>query len=161
NKNHSLFANAYLEVQPIQDLRFRSSFGYRFNASSYRQYTPSFALSTTQSNPEDDVQQSQSSGYSYTFENTLSYAKTFTEVHNFEGLLGVSMERSGMGESLNASNANPRFPGSWKSAWVTNTPLISSTNTRVGGAPWVEGGLSAFFGRLNYNYNETYMATLI
>src|SRR5690606_41174122 len=78
----------------------RNSFPTRRSSdlSSYRQYTPSFALSTTQSNPEDDVQQSQSSGYSYTFENTLSYAKTFNEVHNFEGLLGVSMERSGMGD---------------------------------------------------------------
>ena len=161
DKNHSLFANAYLEVQPIKDLRFRSSFGYRFSASSYRQYTPTFVLSTTQSNPEDDIQQSQSSGYSYTFENTLSYAKTFNEVHNFEGLLGVSMERSGMGEGLNVANSNSLFPGSWKNAWITNTPLISSTNTRIGGAPWDEGGLSSFFGRLNYNYNETYMATLI
>src|SRR5690606_38622628 len=31
----------------------------------------------------------------------------------------------------------------------------------IGGMRWPEGGLSSFFGRVNYNYNETYMATLI
>ena len=161
SKNHSLQANAYLEVQPIQDLRFRSSFGYKMNASAYRQYTPSFALSTTQTNPEDDVQQSQSSGYSYTFENTLSYAKTFNDMHNVDGLLGVSMEKWGMGDDLNVQNSNSLFPGSWEHAWIVNTQGISGTNTIIGGQPWGEGGLSSFFGRLNYNYNETYMATVI
>jgi TonB-linked SusC/RagA family outer membrane protein len=160
-KNHSLLANAYLEVQPIKDLRFRSSFGYKMNASSYRQYTPEFALSTTSNNAEDDVSQSQSSGYSYTFENTLSYLWSIQESHNFDALAGMSIETWGMGESLNASNSGSLFPGSWKNAWITNTPNISGTNTIIGGTPWGEGGLSSYFGRLNYNYNETYMATLI
>src|SRR5690606_16263962 len=161
SKNHSLQANSYLEVQPIQDLRFRSSFGYKMNASAYRQYTPAFALSTTQTNPEDDVQQSQSSGYSYTFENTVSYAKTFNDSHNLDGLLGVSMEKWGMGDDLNVQNSNSLFPGSWKDAWSVNTQGISGTDTIIGGQRWGAGGLSSSFGRLNYNYNEAYMATLI
>jgi len=161
SKNHSLLANAYLEVQPIQNLRFRSSFGYKMNASSYRQYTPIYALSTTSTNPEDDVQQNQGSGYSYTFENTLSYLWSINDKHNFDALAGVSMEKWGMGEDLSVTNSGSLFPGSWKNAWITNTPGVSGTNTVIGGAPWGEGGLSSFFGRVNYNYNETYMASLI
>ncbi len=161
SKNHSLLANAYLDIQPIKDLRFRSSFGYKMNASSYRQYTPTYALSTTSTNAEDDVSQSMGSGYSYTFENTLSYLWSVADLHNFDALAGVSMEKWGMGEGLNVSNSNSLFPGSWKNAWITNTPSVSGTNTIIGGAPWGAGGLSSYFGRLNYNYNETYMATLI
>lgn len=161
SKNHSLMANAYAEVQPIENLKFRSSFGYKMNASSYRQYTPAYTLSTTSSNPEDDVSQSQSSGYSYTFENTVSYAKTFNEMHHVDALLGVSMEKWGMGEDLNAQNSNSLFPGSWKNAWIGNTQGISGTNTIIGGSPWDSGGLSSFFGRVNYDYKETYMATII
>lgn len=161
SKNHSLLANAYLEVQPIKNLMFRSSFGYKMSASSYRQYTPAFALSTTSTNAEDDVSQSQGSGYSYTFENTLSYLWSINNSHNFDALAGMSIETWGMGESLNVGNSGSLFPGSWKNAWITNTPTISGTNTSIGGSPWGEGGLSSYFGRLNYNYNETYMATLI
>src|SRR5690606_6398973 len=42
SKNHSATANAYLEIHPLKDLRFRSNLGYRFNASSNRAYTPTF-----------------------------------------------------------------------------------------------------------------------
>lgn len=161
SKNHSLLANAYLELQPIQDLKFRSSFGYKMNASSYRQYTPAFALSTTVTNAEDDVEQNQGNGYSLTFENTLSYLWSINDIHNFDALAGASMEKWGMGEDLSAANSISLFPGSWKNAWITNTPNISGTHTVISGAPWGEGGLSSFFGRLNYNYKETYMGTLI
>lgn len=161
SKNHSLLANAYLELQPIKNLKFRSSFGYRMTASSYRQYTPAYALSTTVSNAEDDVQQNQGSGYSTTFENTLSYLWSINDKHNFDVLAGTSMESWGMGDDLSARNSGSLFPGSWKNAWITNTPGVSGTNTVISGAPWGEGGLSSFFGRLNYNYKETYMATLI
>lgn len=160
NKSHSLLANVYLEVQPIQDLKFRSSFGYKMNSNSYRQYTPIYDLSTTTANPTDDVSQSQGMGYSYTFENTLSYARTFNDMHNVDALVGASMEKWGMGEGLNASNSNSLFPGSWDHAYIGNAYTIGTT-TVIGGMRWPEGGLSSFFGRVNYNYNETYMATLI
>lgn len=159
SKNHGLQANAYLEVQPIQDLKFRSSFGYKMNANSYRQYTPVFDLSTTLKNPEDDVSQNSGMGYSYSFENTLSYAKSFG-LHNVDGLVGASMEKWGFGESLSASNSVSLFPGSWDHAYIGNARTIG-TNTVIGGMRYPEGGLASFFGRLNYNYDETYMATLI
>ena len=73
SKSHALFANVFAEIQPIKDLRFRSSFGYKMSGSSYRSYTPVYHLSTTKQNVSDDVSQSQSLGYSYTFDNTLSY----------------------------------------------------------------------------------------
>lgn len=159
SKNHGLQANAYLEVQPIQDLKFRSSFGYKMNANSYRQYTPVFDLSTTSKNPEDDVSQSSGMGYSYSFENTLSYAKSFG-LHNVDGLVGASMEKWGFGESLSASNSVSLFPGSWDHAYIGNARTIGTT-TVIGGMRYPEGGLASFFGRVNYNYDETYMATLI
>uniref|UniRef100_F4CC53 TonB-dependent receptor plug n=1 Tax=Sphingobacterium sp. (strain 21) TaxID=743722 RepID=F4CC53_SPHS2 len=159
--NHSLFANASLEIQPIENLRFKSTFGYKMTASSYRQYTPAFTLSTTNTNPQDDVQQNQGSGNSITFQNTLSYLWQFGDGHNFDAVLGQSIEKWGMGSDLSATNSNSIFPGSWKNAWITNTKGVAEGVTIISGAPWGEGSLASFFGRLNYNYKETYMATLI
>lgn len=161
SKNHSLLANAYLEVQPVSGLQFRSSFGYRMTSSSYRQYTPEYQLSTTSSNAEDDVTQNQGSGYNWTLENTLAYQWDINGLHAFDMLLGQSIEKWGMGDDIAATNSNSLFPGQWKNAWISNTQGISGTNTVISGAPWGAGSLASFFGRVNYNYKETYMLSLI
>ncbi len=161
SKNHSLFANVYAEIQPIKNLRYRSSFGYKMNASSYRQYTPIYNLSTTITNVTDDVNQSQSLGYSYTFDNTLSYLMTIVDVHTLDGVIGQSIEKWGMGEGVGGANSNSLFPGSWDHAWLSNTQGITATETSVSGSPWGAGALASFFGRVNYDYKEKYMATLI
>ena len=161
SKNHSLFANVYAEIQPIKNLRYRSSFGYKMNASSYRQYTPIYNLSTTITNVTDDVNQSQSLGYSYTFDNTLSYLMTIDDVHTLDGVIGQSIEKWGMGEGVGGANSNSLFPGSWDHAWLSNTQGITATETSVSGSPWGAGALASFFGRVNYDYKEKYMATLI
>lgn len=160
SKSHSLFANVYAEIQPIKNLRYRSSFGYKMNASSYRSYTPTFELSDQSSNAVDKVNQNQSLGYSYTFDNTLSYAMTINDVHSADIVVGQSIEKWGMGESVSAGNANSLFPGSWDHAWLDNTQGITS-NTSVGGGPWGDGAIASFFGRINYDYKEKYLATFI
>ncbi|MDD4605853.1 MAG: TonB-dependent receptor [Dysgonamonadaceae bacterium] len=161
SKNHSLFANVYAEIQPIKNLKYRNSFGYKMNASSYRQYTPTYNLSTTITNATDDVSQSQSVGYSYTFDNTLSYAMNIDDIHSADIIVGQSIEKWGMGEGVNAGNSNSLFPGSWDHAWLTNTQGITANETSVGGAPWGEGAIASFFGRVNYDFQEKYMATFI
>ncbi|MFD1771227.1 TonB-dependent receptor [Sphingobacterium suaedae] len=161
SNSHALFANASVEIQPIENLKFKSTFGYKMNASSYRQYTPIFTLSTTNSNPQDDVQQNHGNGYSTTFQNTLSYLWQVGGGHHFDAVVGQSIEKWGMGSDLSATNSNSIFPGSWKNAWITNTKGVAEGLTILSGAPWPEGSLASFFGRLNYNFNETYMATLI
>lgn len=66
-----------------------------------------------------------------------------------------------MGEGVSGGNSNTLFPGSWDHAWLTNTQGVTAGVTSVSGSPWGEGGLASFFGRLNYDYKEKYMATLI
>lgn len=161
SKSHSLMTNAYLEVQPIQNLRFRSNFGYRLNASSYRSYTPTFHLSTTSINDIDDISQNQSLGFNWILENTLAYQWTLASDHQFDAVLGQSVEKWGLGEDLSVTTANSSFPGSWKNAWVINGQGYDGFIPTVGGVHWPEGSLASFFGRVNYNYKETYMASLI
>ena len=62
-KNHNLNASIFLEVQPVRNLVFRSSFGYAMSAGSYRSYTPLYDLSTTSFNSTDDVSHSLNAGF--------------------------------------------------------------------------------------------------
>lgn len=157
NKSHGLSANAYLEVQPIKNLIFKSNFGYRLSASSYRSYIPVFKLSTTSENPIDDISQSQSLGHNWVLENTLSYKFTLGQDHQLDFVAGQSLEKWGMGEGVGASSSNSTFPNQWDKAWVGNGQLIEGFP--VSGGKWGDGSLASFFARANYNYKETYMAS--
>jgi len=159
SKNYNLNTSASLEIQPIKDLILKSTFGYKMNASSYRQYTPMYELSTSSINTIDKVNQSMSSGYSWTFENTVAYTKKFNE-HSFNALIGQSLEKWGMGENMNVTNGYSLF-SDFEHAWLDNTKGLTAGTTTISGSPWGSGGVESFFSRLSYDYKETYMATVV
>jgi TonB-linked SusC/RagA family outer membrane protein len=160
SKNHSMMASAHIEIQPIKNLVFRSQFGYSLNANTYRSFTPIFKLGPTSGNEntQSSVTQNGGVGFNYTWENTLNY-KFAVNQHHVDVLAGQSMEKSGFGESWGATNVNLVFDD-YDHAWLDNT-AAGSEKTSVEGAPWSQGRLVSFFGRVNYDYNETYMLSLV
>lgn len=160
NKNHNLKANINLTLQPIKGLTLKSNFGYTLNTGTYRSFSPKYALSSTAFNTMESVSQSIWSGTSLTWENTVSYVFNIGK-HNVNALIGQSLEKSGMGESMNGANGNPIFHD-FKHAYLDNAPLISiNAATSLGGSPWGKSALASFFGRINYDYENKYMATVV
>ncbi|MCD7916718.1 MAG: TonB-dependent receptor, partial [Tannerellaceae bacterium] len=159
SKNYALNANAYITIEPVKDLRFKSTFGYRMNSWSYRSYTPTYNLSSTSINSSDAVQQSLGSQYSWTWENTLAYTFEVNN-HSFDAVIGQSLEKWGMGEGIEATNINSIF-NDFEHAWLSNTQGVVIGSTVIEGYPSSEGSLASFFGRINYNYKETYMASVV
>lgn len=160
NKNFRLQSNFFLEVSPIKSLKFKSSAGWNYYHGESRSYQPEYILSGNDSNPSDDVSQSQRYGSRWSWENTLNYVEDFGE-HHFDILAGQSLEKWGMGSSVGAKNSFSLFPGSFEHAYITNTQGVDAANTEVSGSPNTQGALSSFFGRLNYNYKETYMFSAV
>lgn len=157
-KNHSLNASPYIVISPIKGLTLRSQFGYKMSSYSFRQYYPEYELNRNNSRFKDTsyVLQSMSTGWNYTWENTVNYRFDVGN-HNFDVLVGHSMEKTGMGEEMSASNKDLLFEG-MEYAWLTNAQSKTPT---ASGTPWQQGRLVSFFGRINYNWNETYMLSLI
>lgn len=160
SKNHNLNGNIYAVIQPIRNLKFRTNFGYNFSASSYRSFSPKYHLGDAAKRDNNSVYQSMSTGLGWTFENTLSYDFTIKDTHNFNTLIGMSAERGGLGESINGTNEKLIFD-SFKYAYLDNAKLIIPGQTTLGGAPWEKTGLMSYFGRINYDYKETYMLTVV
>jgi TonB-linked SusC/RagA family outer membrane protein len=160
NITRRLQSNAYLEISPIKDMTFRSSVGYHFSQNSSRSYVAAYTLSAKTANPTDDVTQSQSWSGQWTLENTLNYNFSFNN-HHFNTLLGQSVEKWGYGESVSAKNSFSLFPGSFDHAYIDNTQGLDTTNSSMSGGPNTAGSIASFFGRINYNHQEKYLASLV
>ena len=159
-KGWRLQSNFFLEFAPIKDLTYRVSAGWLYHHTDRRSYKPVYELSTKKSNPADDVTQRQSYNTRWSLENTLNYVKSFGG-HNIDILLGQSLEKWGYGNSVGVTNSNSLFPGSFEHAYIDNANVVDPAVTSISGTPQEQGALSSFFGRANYNYNETYLLSLV
>jgi TonB-linked SusC/RagA family outer membrane protein len=158
SKNYALDASVYVQIQPVKGLTYRSQFGYRMSGYTYRSFNVPFVGSVTERWENTQVGQNMGMGDSFTWENTLNYVLASNN-HHFDVLLGQSIEKSGFGEDLSVTNQNLSF-NDFEHAYIVNTGSVSS-NTQIGGSPWGQGALSSFFGRVNYDYKETYMLSLV
>ena len=160
NKGWRLQTNFFLEFSPIKDLTWRTSAGWLYRHRESRSYTPVYELSAKSSNPNDDISQSQSYSIRWSLENTLNWKKSFG-LHNIDALLGQSVEKWGYGNGVSVTNSNSLFPGSFDHAFIANANVVDPAYTSIGGSPESQGSLASFFGRVNYNYNETYLLSLV
>ncbi|MFR9611374.1 MAG: TonB-dependent receptor [Rikenellaceae bacterium] len=162
-QTHQLFANTYVEIQPIAKLKFRSSYGYKLKATSYRDFEPTynFGLASSSVNDYELVTQGATFAPSWVWENTAAYNFDINEHHYFDVVVGQSMEKSGMGSKLEGTNTNLTFDSSYEYAWLSNTSGVNTAATSLSGSPYVESSISSVFGRVNYNYDETYMLSLM
>ncbi|MBP5507410.1 MAG: SusC/RagA family TonB-linked outer membrane protein, partial [Prevotella sp.] len=159
-KGYRLQSNFFLEFSPIVGLTLRSSAGWQYRHVEGRSYIPVYELSAKKSNPNDDVRQNQSYNARWSLENTINYVKSYDK-HNFDALIGQSLEKWGYGNSLSVSNSNSLFPDSFKHAYIDNANVVDPAYTTISGGPNTQGALSSFFGRVNYNYDETYLLSLV
>ena len=160
NKNYNLNASAYLEIQPIKKLIFRSLYSYRQSSSSNRSANHAGKWGERAENVFWTASQSASSSYSWSLSNTLSYAFALNN-NNISVMIGQEIEKSGYGESVNANGRKNNFELGFDYDYVGNLmPATELADRGTGGTPSGESAMSSFFGRASWNYKETYMADL-
>ncbi|MFI3289689.1 MAG: TonB-dependent receptor [Rikenellaceae bacterium] len=158
-KNSRLFGNVSVAYRPLKNLTFKTSLGYKNTTQFYRELVPEYDLGANTVNTSEEVTQTSYETFAYTWENTANYNFTMKNDHSFDIVLGQSIEKSGLGEYMSATNTNMIFPEEFDYAWLTNTSGVDSSVTSVTGYPYVDNMLSSVFGRVNYNYKEKYLFT--
>lgn len=98
-QNFDINSNAYLQIQPVKDLVFKSSFGYKMFSNAYRNYQPEYDLAGDVRLSPGRISQNAGSGHSWTLENTLNYSFKL-EQHSFDLLAGQSVEKWGDRKSV-------------------------------------------------------------
>ena len=159
-------ATAFLTIQPIKGLRFRSQFNYNWNSGAYRSYgEPRAPGSGSAVSKEYNVSQNSWFGSNWSIENTLTYDLPIISGHKISAMVGQSFQSSAYGVNIGGSNKvqwgeQLATLKGWDSAYLSNLKLNEVTDLGLTGNPNDEEYLASWFGRLTWDWNETYMATV-
>ncbi|MFT2009952.1 TonB-dependent receptor [Pontibacter sp. 13R65] len=154
--NQRLLGDAYMVIEPIKNLRFRTSLGLDMHANESHSYTPIYRLSAYSFSDFTRVNQSMGKGRTILFDNLLSYNFNATPDHSFELMVGSSAFQN-LTTNIWGSNRD-LIISDLRYAWLSNaTSTDGAPNMSVGGGPDPEDKRMSYFGRLNYNYKERYL----
>lgn len=158
-KGNQVVGNFFAELEPIEDLKLRSSYGIDAWFGHSRSMNPTYALGTLYTDDVDGAQQSQYFGNNWTWSTTLSYDYRVND-HSINALVGYELLQNQINTEVGGSRTNLLFPGDPDYAYINNTKSpesISDINTW--GADWAAGGggLMSYIARAQYNYLEKYL----
>ncbi len=161
NDGFAFSGSTYLDFKPFKGFVFTSRLGYRFNFhNTYYSEAPHQTVSDSYIDYWN-VQASSSNTTYYQWENFANYTTTLAEKHNLNAMLGMSFSSNRyFNTSGTAKGSNYGDLGITKNdpnyayfAYITS----GATRTVSGGEPTRTRKLS-YFGRMSYDYNNTYYA---
>lgn len=148
-----IVGNIYGELEPIDGLKFKTTFGIDLAYVLYDSYRPLFYLNGAQNNTEKtSVFKSMERFFTWQWENTLSYTKKIND-HQFSVLGGTT---SSVSEWEDLTGFNAKVP----TTDPDNIYLNMATDTAwvaTGGA--THASLYSLFGRITYDYKSKYAFT--
>ncbi|QGK76452.1 TonB-dependent receptor [Flavobacterium sp. SLB02] len=154
NNNQKLLGNVYLQIEPIKNLTFKTTLGLDYYAGEGHSYSPKYQLSIYANSAFDRVNQNMNKGKTLTWDNLLTYKFNVAETHHFEAMVGTSSINFD-GTSISATNADSFFDD-LEHAWLDNTTNKDGAKIALNGIKQQTKRMS-YFGRLNYNFKETYL----
>jgi TonB-linked SusC/RagA family outer membrane protein len=163
-QNYAARGSFYLELQPLKNLKYRGSVGYNFSGWKSRSFKPEYTDMAFSASKHEytEMQQSSDQGMDWNIDNTLSYEFNLREHHHWGIMLGSSFEKTGLGDHVGGRTVNSQFDD-FEHTYLNNGVTGGGNETRltVSGYPWSwRGAMASFFGRINYDYKATYMATV-
>ena len=155
NWSDDFIGNAFLEISPIKDLKFRTTLGLKRAFWGDELFTPKFFLSNNVNTVQNNLSRNTNETFGWNLENTLAYTKGIGN-HNFTLLLGqgfyVDNRTSGTSVTYqnlpvnNYQDASFNFP-------IPQAQRIGSAYTSQ------DHTVNSLFSRLNYDYKEKYLLT--
>ena len=165
SRNINANATAFAVIQPIKGLRLRSQFNYSWGSGAYRNYNePRSSGYGNATSIVYSVNQSSWLNTNWSVENTLTYDLPIISGHKISAMVGQTYQSTAW--SFNIGGSNKVNYGEqlatlkgWDSAWLSNIKLANATDATLTGKPNDEEYLASWFGRVTWDWNETYMAT--
>jgi len=144
--------NAYLGVELMEGLTFRSSIGIEF----FNNQTGGFQFPTweeSEPNVTNAFSENSATGFNWTWTNTLGYNTTVGDAHDIGVLVGYEAIKNNF-RQIGGSLGN--YFTTDINAWYLNTGLGAPDSRTVNS----NGGfstLASVFGKIDYSYDDTYL----
>jgi TonB-linked SusC/RagA family outer membrane protein len=158
-KGNNITGNAFLEIEPVLNLKFKTIYGVDSWFGNGRSMNPTYHLGVLYNDATDGASQNSYFGANTTWTNTLSYDTKFGE-HKITAVIGTELIRDQINNELKATRNGLLFPGNPKYAYLDNTQSPASiSDITANGKDWaVNGGATqSFFARAQYDYKEKYL----
>ncbi|PHN05283.1 SusC/RagA family TonB-linked outer membrane protein [Flavilitoribacter nigricans] len=147
------FGNVYADLEIIDNLSVRSSFGIDLNTSRRRDIgrpQPEYV----EGNFINSSSATNNYSYQWVWSNTLNYSHTFNDVHQLNANIGVEAIEQ-FGEFFSAGRQRFAFQTTDVISYLDLGDASTSSN---GGNVFTDYALFSQFGQFNYSYNDRYLA---
>ncbi len=156
NNNNSFgyraVGNAYLDLDIVDGLTFRSNLGVDLGLSFFKSFVPVFFVSPIQQNQESRLTAGMDRNQNLLWENTLSYVKEWGK-HSVSAVAGVTSQ-SFVFENLGGSRIN--FPAETEEFFFLNAGEIEGQTNYNSSFAW---SMLSYLARANYSYDNRYLFT--
>jgi len=149
--SNRLFGKFFIDITPFKDFKFTSNFGVDFTSANQRRFDRNWGTGNRINNP-NQLSVTDGRFQTLTFSNFATYIKSFDD-HHFNFLLGTEAIKVSNYE-VNASEKN--FPDQ-------DTNLVYLGNglgQKVTRESQSGNSLLSYFGKVNYDFQEKYIASV-
>lgn len=147
--------NAFIEVTPISNLKFKSTIGAKLSYWGGDFFTPKYYLSATSGAARNTLSRGSNTGLGWNIENTALYNKKFNK-HNFGVLLGQGLYIDNITSGTNITYSDLPVNTYEDASFNFSLPAAQRTGSAYTG---VEHRVTSLFSRLTYDFNEKYLFT--
>ena len=176
NQLYGIQSSSFVEIQPIKNLTFRTTAGANVDANTSSFFIPRYYLNPNNFSALTEAGTGFDVKWNWVLSNVLTYKFNVAEKHNITALLGQEAaeqkEYYGSGQKVSADSTNGNnllfAYEDYLNMDLTNPAVLAAFGTNpTTGAASPTGGInnaywvrrSAYFGRLEYNYDGKYYLT--
>ena len=143
-----LLGNVYLTIKPIDGLTFKTTFSPNYSYEREGQF-----IGTETGNDQSEAYMTVDKGFSYKWDNVLTYDKLFASIHRIN-VMGMFSAEAGTSEEL-STTYNDVYEGTkW---W--NLSKNGLDNVTDASSSYSESSMLSYAFRLNYTLMDRYMLT--
>jgi len=175
NQLYGIQSSAFMEIQPIKNLTFRTTVGANVDNNTNNFFAPRYYLNPNNYNPLTKAGTGFDTKYNWVLSNVLTYKLSVAEKHHITALVGQEAaeqkEYYGSGQRVSADSSNGNnllfAYADYLNMNLQNPAVLAAFGIGPDGNPSPTGGInndywvkrSAYFGRVEYNYDGKYYLT--
>jgi TonB-dependent starch-binding outer membrane protein SusC len=149
SKQLATTGNIYANITVLEDFDFNSTLGFNYYGNNNKNYNIN-EVARGARGMYDSLSESDGFGLTWNWSNTLTYAKSFKDMHNVNVMIGSE-----------AINSHSNWRGASREDYFSIAPIYMQLNagakSQTNSGNEGEWSLFSLFSRVSYNYDQKYL----